>query len=90
MPTSFHTLEARIEALEEVVLKKHGANTINGWEAAARFLGVSRPTLKQMAKQPSFPKPVRVSRYKRAGSNKTLLRPTWYKADLINQKNSNS
>lgn len=63
-------------------------NRVDGWEAAARLIGISVPTLKKRAKtDPRFPRPNHTTTFKRTDKKKSYLRPEWKLSDLLNYKN---
>lgn len=77
------TLESRVARLEAHLFTDRP--TVNGWEAAARFLRKSVPTVKRLARtDPRFPRPIRSTTFKRADRKKASIRPEWRTSDLLN------
>lgn len=85
MPSpTLQELDARVSNLEQIAIGR-----VNGWEAAARLIGLSVPTLKKRAKfDPKFPAPASTTTFKRAGKKKPFIRPEWAAADLLKYKNA--
>jgi hypothetical protein len=81
---ALQALDARVTSLERNVIGR-----INGWEAAARLIGLSVPTIKKRAKSdPKFPAPASTTVFKRAGKKKPFIRPEWAAVDLLKYKNA--
>lgn len=83
-----HELAGRVAALEALVING-GRASVSGWEAAARVLQKSVPTVKRLARHdPAFPRPIRMNAFRRRGRSKPCFRPEWCRSDLINYINS--
>lgn len=73
-------LTRRVEALERL---HYRSKTVRGWDAAARVLDLTGPTVKRRFKtDPNFPKPSRVQAMR---ANRS--RPEWSLSSLLNYRN---
>ena len=73
-------LRERVAALEQAI---HGSTTVNGYEAAARVLGLSAQTVKiRLKRDGKFPRPQRVNAHGLGRS-----RPEWSLNQLLSYKN---
>lgn len=84
MPTAVFSqlaeLEARIDALEAAQ-----GETVSGWQAAARVVGLSVKTIKlRMKNDPQFPRPSRLNTFTK--QDRYCTRPTWRRTELIKYK----
>jgi hypothetical protein len=84
--TTLTELDARVRLLEAKV-GMGGSDEVDGWEAMARVINKSRPTAKQLAQRPDFPRPIRTMKFRRKGSDKVFVRPTWRRSDLLKYRN---
>jgi hypothetical protein len=85
--TTLQELDARVRLLEA----RHGlggSDEVDGWEAVARVLQKSRPTVKALAKRPDFPRPVRIKKFRRGSDDQIFTRPTYRRAELLNYRNT--